>query len=84
MNPQVRVCSRHFEAVHGIRVAVFYTKVYNRLLVPLTAADQPRAPPSRRPQDHHRLRRRLRSTGPASPGIVKLGTNVHNLATKDR
>jgi hypothetical protein len=24
----------------GIRIAVFYTKVYNRLLVPLTAADQ--------------------------------------------
>ena len=29
----------------GIRIAVFYTKVYNRLLVPLTAADQPQAPP---------------------------------------
>ncbi len=28
----------------GIRIAVFYTKVYNRLLVPLTAADQPQAP----------------------------------------
>lgn len=25
----------------SIRVAVFYTKAYNRLLVPLTAADQP-------------------------------------------
>src|SRR5207248_6597686 len=29
----------------GIRIAVFYTKVHNRLLVPLTAADQPQAPP---------------------------------------
>jgi hypothetical protein len=28
----------------GIRIAVFYTKVYNRLLLPLTAADQPQAP----------------------------------------
>jgi len=27
------------------RIAIFYTKVYNRLLVPLTAADQPQAPP---------------------------------------
>ena len=32
----------------GIRIAVFYTKVYNRLLVPLTAADQPQAPPQLR------------------------------------
>ena len=28
----------------GIRIAVFHTKIYNRLLVPLTAADQPQAP----------------------------------------
>ena len=28
----------------GIRIAVFYTKVYNRLLVPLTAANQAQAP----------------------------------------
>lgn len=32
----------------GIRIAVFYTKIYNRLLVPLTAADQPQAPPELR------------------------------------
>ena len=32
----------------GIRIAIFYTKVYNRLLVPLTAADQPQAPPELR------------------------------------
>lgn len=32
----------------GIRIAVFYTKVYNRLLVPLTSADQPQAPPELR------------------------------------
>jgi len=28
----------------GIRVAVFYTKLHNRLLRPLLAADQPQAP----------------------------------------
>jgi hypothetical protein len=28
----------------GIRIAVFYTKIYNRMLTPLTAADQPQAP----------------------------------------
>jgi hypothetical protein len=32
----------------GIRIAVFYTKIYNRLLIPLTAADQPQAPPQLR------------------------------------
>jgi hypothetical protein len=32
----------------GVRIAVFYTKVYNRLLVPLTAANQPQAPPELR------------------------------------
>jgi hypothetical protein len=28
----------------GVRIAVFYTKIYDRLLVPLTAANQPQAP----------------------------------------
>ena len=32
----------------GIRIAVFYTKIYNRMLIPLTAADQPQAPPNLR------------------------------------
>ena len=32
----------------GIRIAVFYTKIYNRMLVPLTAANQPQAPPQLR------------------------------------
>ncbi|WP_113702266.1 hypothetical protein [Nonomuraea lactucae] len=32
----------------GVRIAVFYTKIYNRLLVPLTAADQAQAPPELR------------------------------------
>ena len=41
----------------GIRIAVAYTKIYNRLLVPLTAADQPQAPRelrhALRTLDHH-------------------------------
>jgi hypothetical protein len=36
----------------GIRVAVFYTKVHNRLLRPLLAADQPQAPPQLRAALH--------------------------------
>jgi hypothetical protein len=70
----------------GIRFAVFYTKIYNRLLVPLTAANQPQAPPELRAAlaaitrhvddyaDRARLPRRR----------VKLDTNVHKLTTKDR
>jgi hypothetical protein len=41
----------------GIRIAAAYTKIYNRLLVPLTAADQPQAPRelrhALRTLDHH-------------------------------
>ena len=32
----------------GIKFAVFYTKLHNRLLRPLMAADQPQAPPELR------------------------------------
>jgi hypothetical protein len=32
----------------GLRVAIFYTKVHDRLLRPLLAADQPQAPPALR------------------------------------
>ena len=41
----------------GQRLAIFYTKLYNRLLRPLAAADQPQAPPALRQAlaviDHH-------------------------------
>jgi hypothetical protein len=41
----------------GQRIAIFYTKLYNRLLRPLGAADQPQAPPGLRQAlaviDHH-------------------------------
>src|SRR4029450_4806948 len=40
--------NRYTLTADGIRIAVFYTKLYNRLLVPLTAADQPQAPPDLR------------------------------------
>jgi hypothetical protein len=40
--------NRYALTADGIRIAVFYTKVYNRLLVPLTAANQPQAPPELR------------------------------------
>jgi predicted MarR family transcription regulator len=38
--------NRYVLTSDGIGIAVFYTKIYNRLLVPLTAADQPQAPPN--------------------------------------
>jgi hypothetical protein len=41
----------------GQRIAIFYTKLHNRLLRPLAAADQPQAPPALRQAlaviDHH-------------------------------
>jgi predicted MarR family transcription regulator len=40
--------NRYQLTTDGLRIAVFYTKIYNRLLVPLTAADQPQAPPELR------------------------------------
>ena len=40
--------NRYVLTADGIRIAVFYSKVYNRLLVPLTAANQPPAPPELR------------------------------------
>ena len=40
--------NRYVLTADGLRIAVFYTKIYNRLLVPLTAANQPQAPPELR------------------------------------
>jgi hypothetical protein len=37
--------NRYLLTDDGIRIAVFYTKIYNRMLTPLTAANQPQAPP---------------------------------------
>ena len=45
--------SRYVLTPDGIKFAVFYTKLHNRLLRPLMAAGQPRAPPE--------LRRALRT-----------------------
>ena len=53
----------------GIKVAVFYTKLHNRLLRPLLAADQPQAPrrTPRRPARHRPARRATTSPAPGSP-----------------
>jgi hypothetical protein len=40
--------NRYLLTDDGIRIAVFYTKIYNRMLIPLTAANQPQAPPELR------------------------------------
>jgi predicted MarR family transcription regulator len=40
--------NRYALTADSVRVAAFYTKVYNRLLVPLTAANQAQAPPELR------------------------------------
>jgi hypothetical protein len=35
--------NRYTLTADGTRIAIFYTKIYNRLLIPLTASDQPQA-----------------------------------------
>ena len=49
--------NRYTLTTDGIRIAVAYTKIYNRLFVPLTAANQPQAPSelrhALRTLDHH-------------------------------
>jgi hypothetical protein len=49
--------NRYTLTADGIRIAIAYTKIYNRLLIPLTAADQPQAPcelrHALRTLDHH-------------------------------
>jgi hypothetical protein len=44
--------NRYVLTPDGIKVAVFYTKLHNRLLRPLLAADQPQAPPQLRAALH--------------------------------
>ena len=60
--------NRYVLTADGIRIAVFYTKVYNRLLLTLTAADQPSTcRPVRRAGHHQPPRRRLRRPSPPGP-----------------
>ena len=40
--------NRYVLSPEGVKMAVFYTKLHNRLLRPLLAADQPQAPPALR------------------------------------
>jgi hypothetical protein len=70
----------------GIRIAVFYTKVYNRLLVPSPPRTTPRRPPNSAP--HYRPSPATYTTTPTAHAFpahrMKLDTNVHKPATKDR
>jgi hypothetical protein len=49
--------NRYVLTPDGLKVAIFYTKLCNRLIRPLLAADQPQAPPDLRAAlrviDHH-------------------------------
>ena len=44
--------NRYVLTADGLKMAVFYTKLHNRLLRPLLAADQPQAPPELRAALH--------------------------------
>jgi hypothetical protein len=62
-----RAANRYHLTPDGIRIAVFYTKLHDRLLVPLTAADQP--PSTTRNPAGPAL------AGPARPGGHRTGTS---------
>ena len=83
---RIKHTNRYVLTPDGTRFAVFYTKLHNRLLRPLMAADQPQAPPELRQAlraidqhvDDYITRARL------GKAARKLYTNVQKLATKDR
>jgi hypothetical protein len=77
--------NRYLLTDDGIRIAIFYTKIYNRMLIPLTAANQPQAPPnSDRTHHHHPPRRRRRRPRPPRTSSMKLDLIMKKLETKDR
>jgi hypothetical protein len=67
----------------GARIAILYTKIYNRMLMPLTAADQPQAHQN---YEQHLGQSPAMSTptqhAPACPKPPKLDQDVKKLATK--
>ena len=65
--------NRYVLTPDGIRFAVFYTKLHNRLLRPLMAADQAQAPPQPPPGPGHPrpARRRLHQPRPPRESRVK-------------
>jgi hypothetical protein len=68
-----------------VKVAVFYTKLHNRLLRPLLAAGQPPAPPDLRAA-RHAIDQHINSyitRARLTQAARKLDTNVQNLVTKD-
>ncbi len=78
--------NRYTLTAEGIRIAVFYTNIYDRLLVPAHRREP--APGTTgtpcRASGHHPPCQRLRQPRTPSSRTLKLDTNVHNLATKDR
>ena len=61
----------------GLRFAIFYTKVHDRLLRPLLAADQPQATTYTKSVAHHRYshQRHYRPGSPTAEGSLKTQDN---------
>ena len=70
---RIEHANRYVLTPDGVKMAVFYTKLHNRLLRPLLAADQPQAPPGLRqgPARHRPARRRLHNPRPPRQSRVK-------------
>jgi len=68
----------------GIRITTFHTKVYNRLLVPLTNADQPQAHPNYAPPWPPSVVTSTATPRTRACPTPPLASIMKNLATKDR
>ena len=67
--------NRYVLTPDGIKVAVFYTKLHNRLLRPLLAADQPQAP-ARTPRTPCAPSTSTSTTTSPAPGSAKPRENL--------
>ena len=70
---RIEHANRYVLTPDGVKVVVFCTKLHNRLLRPLLAADQPQAPPELRAgrSRHRPARRPLHHPRPAQPSRLK-------------
>lgn len=65
----------------GLRFAVFYTKVHDRVLAPLFAADQPQAPPELRAA-LHTLDQHITTYSPTQPAAARNSAQLSQVTSQ--
>jgi hypothetical protein len=84
---RIEHANRYALTLDGIKVAGFCTKLRNRLLGPLLAADQAQAPAELRAAALRTIDQHIGTyitRARLAPGRVKLDTSAQKLTTKDR